>query len=170
MERVFLGALGFVFFVACGEEVSWGQHLLGFATPEPIEQLNRQDEFNLHNLNIWDSRDETGARRGGLGFFLNSNRILDYFMLALFVVGPLVSAGAGALGRFARACGFPQFGVRFAAPMVLNYAVTVLSLLVTDTVLMSRATSEIRESNNAFLCLMLTAYLWRRSTAARDGD
>jgi hypothetical protein len=168
MQRVFLIALGAVFFVACGEELSWGQHLLGFETPARIESLNRQAEFNLHNLNIWDSRDETGARRGGLGFFLNTNRFLDYFMLALFVVGPLIASASGALGRFTRACGFPRFDLRFAAALALNYAVTFLSVVLTTTAPMSRATSEIREANSAFLCLMLTAYLWRRAGAGRD--
>jgi hypothetical protein len=168
MQRVFLIGLGVVFFFACGEELSWGQHLLGFKTPEAIEHMNRQAEFNLHNLNIWDSRDETGARRGGLAFFLNTNRLLDYFMLSLFVVGPLLVAGGGALGRLARTLGFPAFDPRFAAPMLLNYAITAVSVLLSRTAIMSRGTSEIRESNSAFLCLMLAAYLWRSAASADD--
>lgn len=32
------------------EEVSWGERLLGFAPPEPIRELNTQDEMSLHNL------------------------------------------------------------------------------------------------------------------------
>ncbi len=37
-----------VFFA--GEEISWGQQWLGWATPEPVAALNRQGEFNLHNM------------------------------------------------------------------------------------------------------------------------
>ena len=37
------------FFVA-GEEISWGQRLLGFATPEGLAEVSVQDEFNVHNL------------------------------------------------------------------------------------------------------------------------
>ena len=33
-----------------GEEISWGQRLLGFATPESIAKHNSQGETNLHNL------------------------------------------------------------------------------------------------------------------------
>lgn len=33
-----------------GEEISWGQRLLGFATPESIAKHNSQGEANLHNL------------------------------------------------------------------------------------------------------------------------
>ncbi|WP_129790761.1 hypothetical protein [Sphingosinicella sp. CPCC 101087] len=32
------------------EEISWGQRLLGFATPEPLAEVNWQQEFNFHNL------------------------------------------------------------------------------------------------------------------------
>jgi len=33
-----------------GEEASWGQHWLGFRTPESLADANRQEEFNLHNI------------------------------------------------------------------------------------------------------------------------
>ncbi len=36
-----------------GEECSWGQWYLGFETPAPIAEINRQDEFNLHNTSRW---------------------------------------------------------------------------------------------------------------------
>ena len=42
--------LAIVFFVAFGEEISWGQRILGIETPESLESLNDQDETNLHNL------------------------------------------------------------------------------------------------------------------------
>ena len=35
--------------ILAGEELSWGQHILGFAPPEPIRATNLQEEFNLHN-------------------------------------------------------------------------------------------------------------------------
>jgi hypothetical protein len=42
--------LGMLFVVAAGEEVSWGQHYLGFGTPEVIKEHNLQEEFNFHNI------------------------------------------------------------------------------------------------------------------------
>lgn len=32
------------------EEISWGQRIFGFATPEGLNDANVQDEFNLHNI------------------------------------------------------------------------------------------------------------------------
>lgn len=36
-----------------GEECSWGQWYIGFETPDFIEEINKQDEFNLHNTSSW---------------------------------------------------------------------------------------------------------------------
>ncbi len=36
-----------------GEECSWGQWYFGFETPEVLENINKQDEFNLHNTTSW---------------------------------------------------------------------------------------------------------------------
>jgi hypothetical protein len=36
--------------IMAGEEISWGQRIFGFSTPESMMENNRQAEFNLHNL------------------------------------------------------------------------------------------------------------------------
>ena len=36
-----------------GEELSWGQHLFGWGTPEHLEAVNDQEETNLHNISSW---------------------------------------------------------------------------------------------------------------------
>lgn len=48
---VLMVTLGCVYFA--GEEVSWGQHLLGWSTPETFAELNDQNETNLHNISHW---------------------------------------------------------------------------------------------------------------------
>jgi hypothetical protein len=40
--------LGLVFIT--GEEISWGQRIFGFGTPEELAEINNQDEFTLHNI------------------------------------------------------------------------------------------------------------------------
>ena len=34
-----------------GEEISWGQRIFSFSTPEILTAINDQNEFNLHNVN-----------------------------------------------------------------------------------------------------------------------
>lgn len=42
--------LGLLLLVIGMEEISWGQRLFGFATPEGLSEANWQHEFNLHNV------------------------------------------------------------------------------------------------------------------------
>jgi hypothetical protein len=42
--------IGIVFIIAAFEEISWGQRIFGFGTPEKIVQHNDQNEFNFHNI------------------------------------------------------------------------------------------------------------------------
>ena len=41
---------GLVMVFVAGEEISWGQRLIGFATPDALMDINAQEEFNLHNI------------------------------------------------------------------------------------------------------------------------
>lgn len=40
-------------FYFAGEELSWGQHLFGWATPEYLNTINDQGETNIHNISSW---------------------------------------------------------------------------------------------------------------------
>ena len=46
-----LYTLGCLYFF--GEEISWGQHYFGWATPEALRLANEQGETNLHNIGGW---------------------------------------------------------------------------------------------------------------------
>ncbi|MDO5757225.1 MAG: hypothetical protein Q4P24_06865 [Rhodobacterales bacterium] len=43
-----------IFFMAAGEEVSWGQRIVGWESGEFFQQHNKQYETNLHNLMVGD--------------------------------------------------------------------------------------------------------------------
>ncbi|MBJ22494.1 MAG: hypothetical protein CL933_24045 [Deltaproteobacteria bacterium] len=47
---LWLSLLGLFFFVCFGEELSWGQRILGIETLESMKGINVQDENNLHNM------------------------------------------------------------------------------------------------------------------------
>ena len=42
---------GIFLFLIAGDEISWGQRIIGFQTPQNIEIKNTQGELTLHNLN-----------------------------------------------------------------------------------------------------------------------
>lgn len=51
IAKLFIGVAIILFFIA-GEEISWGQRLLGVTTPEYFAEKNKQGETNLHNLDF----------------------------------------------------------------------------------------------------------------------
>lgn len=51
--RVWLSIAAVGCFYIAGEEMSWGQHLVGWAAPEYWASINDQQETNLHNVSSW---------------------------------------------------------------------------------------------------------------------
>jgi hypothetical protein len=47
----FLGMSALLVFLF-GEEISWGQYIFGFEPPAVMEEINAQQELNLHTLNL----------------------------------------------------------------------------------------------------------------------
>jgi len=74
---VLLTTLGCVYFA--GEELSWGQHLFGWDTPEYLEAVNDQEETNLHNISSW--------------FDQKPRLLLEIWVLVGGVIWPLVARG-----------------------------------------------------------------------------
>jgi hypothetical protein len=54
MPVVFFSLAAVVFFFGFGEEISWGQRIFGFATPQELQKINTQEEFSFHNIHIRD--------------------------------------------------------------------------------------------------------------------
>ena len=50
LRRWFLACACLIALWIGGEELSWGQRLLGFSTPAAFRGVNIQEEFNVHNL------------------------------------------------------------------------------------------------------------------------
>ncbi len=51
--RVWVVLITLSCFYIAGEELSWGQQLFQWDTPQTIDQLNDQHETNLHNMSSW---------------------------------------------------------------------------------------------------------------------
>ncbi len=66
-------ALLLSFLICGGEEISWGQRIIGFKTPTVLHLLNKQDEMNLHDI-------------GSISLFSNAFFALAtlFFLLPLF--------------------------------------------------------------------------------------
>ena len=79
LQRYLFAGLGLASFVICGEELSWGQWIFGWETPEDLAEINLQDETNLHNL--------VNPRTYDLVYYAMGYTVLLGALLAYFVFG-----------------------------------------------------------------------------------
>lgn len=101
-----LGVLyGLAYVWAGGEEISWGQRILGFESPEYFRDNNDQGEFTLHNLVIGDVKlDE-----------LLFGPALSVAILTYLIVLPVLWHKAGWVRRITRAMVIPVPRLHHAA-------------------------------------------------------
>src|SRR5687768_5332128 len=153
-QFVYLG-LALLFLFGAGEEISWGQRILGFQTPESVSEVNRQEEFNLHNLSTWEA-----------STFLDPDRLFDIFWFLFAVFTPAVSLVVPSFKRFAGQfipIVFWGIGVLF----VYNYlwaklAKTLFSAAYTfERISFAQAVQEVKESNYAIIFILVGLYaIW----------
>lgn len=88
--------------IVVGEEISWGQRLLGWSTPGELEEINRQRELNLHNIGAIETLTRIGqfgasgyaalvpilALVPGLAAFVNRTILVPPLALVSFFVVP----------------------------------------------------------------------------------
>jgi len=82
------------FFVCGGEEISWGQRIIGFDAPELMMSINKQQETTLHNI-------------GSISLFANVFFILT---VLFFVLIPYLQSKVTSLKIFLSASGISNIG------------------------------------------------------------
>ena len=153
-QLVYLG-LALLFFFGAGEEISWGQRILGFQTPETLSQVNRQEEFNLHNLSAWEASE-----------FLDPDRLFDIFWFLFAVVTPAVALFLPSFKSFAGKfipIVFWGIGVLF----LYNYLWAKLAKVLFSAsyafegISFAQAVQEVKESNYAIIFVLVGLYaIW----------
>jgi hypothetical protein len=124
--------------LAAGEELSWGQRVVGLKTPESLVEVNAQDELNIHNVDSLKS--------------LLAFRIFAIFCLVLYVMVPLIATVRNPLaGRVQRLLPIAPIwlAVVFAAVLVVPSLVRDVidsARLDTPQTPANRGIGEIREA------------------------
>ncbi|MGB8983581.1 MAG: hypothetical protein WCC12_17060, partial [Anaerolineales bacterium] len=147
-QLIYLG-LALLFFFGAGEEISWGQRILGFETPETLAQVNKQDELNLHNLSVLENSE-----------FFTADRLFDAFWFLFAVFTPAVAWAAPSFKRLAgKFIPIVYWGIGLlflynyfwakAAKIIYRTAYTY------DRILLAQAIQEIKESNYAVIFILV---------------
>ncbi len=94
IKRLFYLVLALMFLFGGGEEISWGQRIFNYETPEAVEAVNEHDEFNIHNL-------EVGGEKMQLKVLIRY--LFNLFWFGFTLVVPVLSAlWKSAKERFSR--------------------------------------------------------------------
>lgn len=153
-KLVYLG-LAALFFFGAGEEISWGQRILGFETPQSISQVNKQEEFNLHNLSAWEASN-----------FLDPDRLFDIFWFLFAVFTPAVALVAPSFKRFAGQF-IPIVFWGMSLLFLYNYLWAKLAKVffgaayAYEKISIGQAIQEIKESNYAIIFILVGLFaIW----------
>jgi hypothetical protein len=153
-RNIFLLGLAALLFFGAGEEISWGQRLLGFETPETMSE-NIQGETTLHNLPMFDPTNEESL--------LNMNRLFTIFWFILCVLIPTVAFYAP-VRRLLLQWGMPIVPYLIGYQFLLYYVLSKLyePLGVLHDVYNGRHV-ELRESQHALLFVLVAFYLFTQA-------
>lgn len=148
-KNIFLLLLGILFFIAVGEEISWGQRLLGIDTPGVFNEANRQNELNIHNLSFLHIKTKTGE--------LNIHTLFLLFWLFFCLIIPILNKTSSKISKILQKINLPIVPIWIGLLFVLN---TLLARLVIYSNLdnIHRSLSEIKESNYALLFLIVAIF------------
>ncbi len=105
-----------LFFLGFAEEISWGQRILGIETPEALRMRNKQQEINLHNLDIF-YKEKSEAN------LLNTEILFSLFWLSYGIVAPLLDRTSRVVSSFFRCVNLPVIPLAIGLLFAANYLI-----------------------------------------------
>jgi hypothetical protein len=154
---IFLGMTGFIGFVGlfgAGEEISWGQRIFNWETPEYFLKHNKQEETGLHNLVI-----EIKGERLNLNKLIFGTGLAIAMTIYLFVMTPIYRRHRQRNGPFSK------FIDNWAIPMPENYHIAgyVIVLACVELLIDSSKRGEMTEFAGSIIFLLNVAYPYNRT-------
>lgn len=158
-KRISYLGLALFLFVSAGEEISWGQRILGFKSPSIVDKLNYQGEFNLHNLKYFQGEESI------IPFALSQVFTLIWIIFAL--VFPISASLNGNVDGYLRKY-LPVIPISIGMIFLINYGIqkVLLRFLLANpsfylhpSMPVPKAVHEIREHGYALAYLVSTYYI-----------
>jgi len=164
-RNVFFLLLALVFFMGAGEEISWGQRIFSFSTPESLNEINVQNEFNLHNIGIFNTYNSDGSgKKTGIAKLLTIGFLYKIFWLSYGIILPVIVLISSKISVFVKRIRLPvpplSIGVLFLISWVI-YKIVVRFYFESDQpILYYLVVGEMEESVSAFIFMILSIYFY----------
>lgn len=165
--------LSLLFLLGFGEEISWGQRVINFDTPEKIKQLNVQKEFTIHNLEIFNTENREGERKNGINRIFEVNFLFKMFTIVLGVLLPVAVFHSKSISSVVKKLKFPvppiSITIFFAVNWII-FKVLLEFLLPQGQVFQFYDTgTEIFEFLASFIILVLAWYFYMHRHIVQPG-
>lgn len=156
-KYAFFFIIGSIFFFTFGEEISWGQRIFHLSTPEVFTENNRQNEINIHNLDIFHGDTETGERKSFWALLLNFDRLFSIFWFGFCCLIPAVSLVSSRLRNFLEKIHFPGVPLFLGIFFLINY---ILSKIIEPLISLNLEHSLVEVKEAIFALLFFVIALW----------
>ncbi len=156
--------LAIIFFIGCGEEISWGQRIFQVPSPVFFQEKNSQREINFHNFNIFnDMRYRQGnplenEERPILSILMDVDTWFFSFWFSFCLILPLVNRYSLRAGREISRRGLPVPPLWIGVLMLFNFSLYGIPHLLSIPSWLDHDFNELRESYDAFLFAVLARH------------
>jgi len=155
--------LALVLFIGCGEEISWGQRIFNVSTPDCMKGVNVQKEINIHNLKIFNARNNTGIAKLHSIVFL-----YKLFWLTYGVLLPIAAFQIRSIFSITEKVRLPLPPVPIGIFFLINWLIfrITLSFILPPNKMFEYYDTiyEIMECGSAFVFMTLSIYYYNKST------
>jgi len=142
--------MGIIFFFGAGEEISWGQRILGIDSPDYFKEKNTQGETNFHNLVL-----------GGIKLNMWVFSFLLTAVLAIYILLiPFLYRKKKWMQNFVRNWGIPL-------PKWMHVAVFVIAFALTEAIPHGKR-AELLEVSTALLLFLIIRFPANQQTFAPE--
>ncbi len=152
-----------------GEEISWGQRIIGFETPRQIVEINVQKEFTLHNLNQFSHFDTEGNGKRGLRRLFGINFLFRVFTMFLGIVVPFFVFHSKTVLKISTRLRLPVTPIAIGIFFFINWMIfRVLHTYILPEDEIKTAT-EIFEHVAAFILFIVSLYFFNERNRVKTG-
>ena len=154
-RNYFFLLLGLLFVLCLGEEISWGQRIFNINPPEWISKINRQNEINIHNINVFHGLDENDNPKKGLAQWINLGRWYSLFWFFYCVLIHILNIFSDKTQNILRRINLPIVPIWITPFFLFNYvlAKSIEKINFFDHL---QPLTEIKENNYALLFLVVS--------------
>jgi hypothetical protein len=164
-RNLFLLALAILMFIGFGEEISWGQRIFNFSTPESLKEINEQKEVSLHNIRLFQRSDHAGNFKTGLARITEINFLFKIFTILFGVILPFMVFHLKSVSRLSRKIKIPvppiSIGIFFIISWITYKAMETFVLLKGMDIQYYDTIYEVMEFVATFILFVISYYLYQ---------